>query len=208
MRWAKRCKDHWTSLSAVGSMHLFGIVQGSFYADLREQSAKELLEIDFPGYAIGGVVVDFTRTTEALEASLPYLPDDKPRYLMGVGTPIDIINAVAAGVDMFDCVLPTRNGRHGKVFTSRGEFNITAAKVKEDEGPIDAGCECSVCKQYTRAYLRHLFTVDEILGMRLASLHNLHFYGRLMQEIRASIEAGEFATFKESFVTRYQSDDD
>jgi len=205
MRWAERCRDHWLKTGADQSMHLFGIVQGSFFADLREQSAKALAALDLPGYAIGGVVVDFTRTPEAILPAIPHLPQDKPRYLMGVGTPLDILNGVELGIDMFDCVLPTRNGRHGKVFTTRGEVNLTAGKWKDSHEPVDAENDCEVSRKYTRGYLRHLFQVGESLAGRLATLHNLSFYGNLMKGIRKSIEEGRFAEFKAEFEEKYNS---
>ncbi len=203
MRWAERCRDHWKESGAIDSMYLFGIVQGSFFDDLREESAKALAELDLPGYAIGGVVVDFTRTAEAILPAIPHLPKDKPRYLMGVGTPLDILNAVELGVDMFDCVLPTRNGRHGKVYTTYGEVNLTAAKWKDSQELIDPENDCAISQKYTRGYLRHLFHVNESLSGRLATLHNLSFYGNLMKGIRKSIEEGRFAEFKAEFVTKY-----
>lgn len=205
MRWAKRCRDHWKESGAIDSMYLFGIVQGSFFKDLREESAKALAELDLPGYAIGGVVVDFTRTPEAILPSIPHLPKDKPRYLMGVGTPLDILNAVELGVDMFDCVLPTRNGRHGKVYTTYGEVNLTAAKWKDSQDLLDPENDCEISKRYTRGYIRHLFHVNEGLSGRLATLHNLSFYGNLMKGIRKSIDEGNFAEFKAEFVNKYTS---
>ena len=200
MRWAKRCKVRWESSGFDSEMDLFGITQGSFYGDLREESAKYLADLDLPGYAIGGVVVDFSRTPEAIEPSIPYLPEDKPRYLMGVGTPLDILNAVELGVDLFDCVLPTRNGRHGKVYTHSGEVNLTAAKWKDSELPIDDKNNHRVSREYSRGYLRHLFHVNESLGGRLATLHNLSFYGNLMTGIRDSIERNCFRPFKAEFI--------
>ncbi|MCB1120024.1 MAG: tRNA guanosine(34) transglycosylase Tgt [Verrucomicrobiae bacterium] len=203
MRWAARCKQRWIETGANASMDLFGIGQGSFFKDLREESAKILADMDLPGYAVGGVVVDFTRTPEAILPSVPHLPNDRPRYLMGVGTPLDILNAVELGIDMFDCVLPTRNGRHGKVFTTLGEVNLTAAKWKDAEVPIDEENDNPVSRNYTRAYLRHLFHAGESLGGRLATLHNLSFYGNLMKGIRQSIEAGCFEKFKAEFFEKY-----
>lgn len=207
MRWAARCKDRWLQMDAHRSMHLFGIGQGSFYEDLRTESAKILADLDLPGYAIGGVVVDFTRTPEAILPSVPHLPKDRPRYLMGVGTPLDILNAVELGIDMFDCVLPTRNGRHGKVFTTFGDVNLTAAKWKDSHQVIDEENDNDISRMYTRGYLRHLFHVNESLGGRLATLHNLSFYGNLMRGIRASIEENRFAAFKAQFMEKYNSGD-
>lgn len=203
MRWAVRCKARWLESGAFESMDLFGIGQGSFFRDLREESAKILADMDLPGYAVGGVVVDFTRTAEAILPSVPHLPEDRPRYLMGVGTPLDILNAVELGIDMFDCVLPTRNGRHGKVFTTHGEVNLTAARWKDAEEPIDAENDSPVSRNYSRAYLRHLLHAGESLGGRLATLHNLAFYGNLMQGIRQSIKAGNFGKFKADFFEKY-----
>lgn len=203
MRWANRCKKRWLDTGANESMYLFGIGQGSFYEDLRTESAKILADLDLPGYAIGGVVVDFTRTPEAILPSIPHLPKDRPRYLMGVGTPLDILNAVELGIDMFDCVLPTRNGRHGKIFTTFGEVNLTAPKWKDSELPMDAQNDHPISRNYSRGYLRHLFHVKESLSGRLATLHNLSFYGNLMKGIRSSIDEGRFATFKKDFVENY-----
>ncbi|MGF1530934.1 MAG: tRNA guanosine(34) transglycosylase Tgt [Puniceicoccaceae bacterium] len=203
LRWAKRCKQTWEDRGAANHLHLFGINQGSFEPDLRADSAKALVDLDLPGYAVGGVVVAFTRTPEVLQASLPHLPVDKPRYLMGVGTPVDILHAVEQGIDMFDCVLPTRNGRHGRAFTSCGEVNLTGAAQADSELPIDPHCSCPVCQKYTRAYLRHLFQANEILALRLTTIHNLHFYSQLMANIRQSIEAGCFSKFKENFLASY-----
>ncbi len=208
MRWAQRCKTRWEELGAGDRQHLFGIVQGSFEKDLREDSAKILADLDLPGYAVGGVVVAFERTPEALQYCLPFLPAARPRYLMGVGTPVDILLAVERGIDMFDCVLPTRDARHGKVFTRDGPIRITAAAFREDDRPIDPGCGCPVCAQYSRAYLRHLFNAKEALAPRLATLHNLWFYGELMRDIRAAIAEGRFARFKDDFLERYRAQPD
>ncbi|MBT4937183.1 tRNA guanosine(34) transglycosylase Tgt [Candidatus Peregrinibacteria bacterium] len=202
-RWAKRCKDHWQKIGAEKNMKLFAIVQGSTYKDLRLQSVKELVELDFPGYAIGGLAVGEPNESmyEVLDYTLPELPENKPRYLMGVGTPENILEAVERGVDMFDCVLPTRNARHGKVFTSRGSFSITRAQFIDDKKPIDEDCNCETCQKYSRSYIRHLFNVNEILAMRLATIHNLHFYSNLMKNIRKSIEEGKFQEFKKGFLS-------
>jgi queuine tRNA-ribosyltransferase len=205
-RWAKRCKDHWQKIEADKNMALFAIVQGSNYKDLRLQSAKELVALDFPGYAVGGLAVGEPNETmyEVLDYTLPELPENKPRYLMGVGTPENILEAVERGVDMFDCVLPTRNGRHGKIFTSEGSFNIARSKFSNDETPLDKNCKCSTCTNYTRGYIRHLFHAKEILAMRLASIHNLYFYNTLMKNIRKSIEEKRFAEFKKDFLEKSQ----
>lgn len=197
-RWAERCKKHWKKIGADAFMQLFAIVQGSTFPHLRKESAKQLTALDFPGYAIGGLAVGEPNEMmySILDETLPELPENKPRYLMGVGTPENILEAVSRGVDMFDCVLPTRNARHGKVFTSSGEFNITRASQADDLGPIDAECDCHTCKNYSRAYVRHLFHAKEILAMRLATIHNLYFYGNLMKGIRKSIEENRFEEFK------------
>lgn len=177
---------------------LFGIVQGSVYEDLREESAKSLMEMDFPGYAVGGLAVgepktDLLRITAALDH---ILPPDKPRYLMGVGFPGDLIDNIERGIDMFDCVMPTRNARKGSVFTWKGKIIIKAAQFREDFSPLDSDCSCYTCRNFSRAYLRHLFSVDEILGLRLASLHSLHFYLELMKEAREAILQKRFSDFK------------
>lgn len=208
LRWAARCKTEWLQREACDHLHLFGINQGSFDPDLRIESAKALVDLDLPGYAVGGVVVAFERTPEVLEAAVPHLPDHKPRYLMGIGTPLDILGAVERGIDMFDCVLPTRNGRHGKAFTACGEVNLTAATWKDAGIPIDPFCDCPVCAAHTRGYLRHIFQVNEILGMRLATHHNLHFYSRLMQSIRNAIASESFQAFRSKFVERYTGGED
>ncbi len=201
-RWAKRCKDHWMKIGSNKNQHLFAIVQGSVFEDLRVESAKQLVELDFPGYAVGGVVESSYKLNEVLDYTMPYLPEDKPRYLMGVGTPKDILEAVERGIDMFDCVLPTRDARHGKVFTLDGSFNISRAKYAKDENSIESECGCETCKKYSRAYLRHLFTVNEILAMRLASIHNLYFYCNLMKNIREAIENNNFESFKKETLKR------
>lgn len=198
-RWAARCKKYFQSSSgdslSLRSKNpslrtralLFGIVQGSVYKDLRIKSAKELVAMDFDGYAIGGLAVGepIEEMYKILDIVCPLLPKDKPRYLMGVGQPEQILEAVKRGVDMFDCVLPTRNARHGFLYINSGILRIKSEKYKEDFKPLDPACECATCKSgYTRAYIRHLFNVDEPLAMRLTSIHNLHFYLQLMQEIK------------------------
>ena len=202
--WANRSKVQWDKTG--NKPLLFGIVQGSTYKDLRLESAKALTDMNFSGYSIGGLAVGETNETmyEILDYVTPTLPENKPRYLMGVGTPENIIESVSRGVDMFDCVLPTRNARHGKVFTHFGSFNITRASFKKDLNPIDKKCSCSTCKNYSRSYIRHLFNVNEMLGMRLATIHNLTFYSNLMQEIRLSIEEGNFTSWKKSFLKNLQ----
>jgi len=200
--WAKRSRD-----SAGGSQALFGIVQGATYRDLRERSARELLGIGFDGYALGGLCLGEPSdvTYDLVSAVAAYLPPDKPRYLMGAGYPEDIVEAVRRGVDMFDCVLPTRNGRTGTAFTSEGRIAIRNAVHAGDEGPLDPECSCDTCRGFSRAYLRHLFIVGEALGPRLLTLHNVHFYQKLMKEIRSSIEEGRFRTWSREFLASRRS---
>jgi queuine tRNA-ribosyltransferase len=202
--WAKRCKEHFhqTGMHANGQ-RLFAIIQGATYQDLREQSAKELLDIGFDAYAIGGVSVGETvkEMFEALNWVIPFLPHDKPRYFMGIGLPDQIVRAVGLGIDMFDCSIPTRYGRHGSAFT-----NIMNAQFTKDFSPLDEECDCSVCKHYTRAYLRHLLNLREITGVRLLSYHNLYFYVKLMEKIRAAIEADQYGQFQKQFLTNYNSE--
>jgi queuine tRNA-ribosyltransferase len=190
MRWAKRSKDAFIGRDGYG---LFGIVQGSIYPDLRRESALALQEIGFPGYAIGGLAVGEGQPQmfEALEFTTPHLPDNKPRYLMGVGRPSDIVGAVARGIDMFDCVMPTRSGRTAQAFTRTGELNLRNARFADDPAPLDAGCSCPACSRYSRAYLRHLVKAEEILGLMLLTWHNLQFYQDLMAALRGAIEAGD-----------------
>lgn len=190
MRWAKRSKDAFVEREGYG---LFGIVQGSVFPDLRQESAEKLQEIGFPGYAIGGLAVGEGQAQmfEALAFTAPHLPQDKPRYLMGVGTPADLVGAVARGVDMFDCVMPTRSGRTSQAFTRHGTLNMRNAVHTDDPAPLDAGCTCPACRSYSRAYLRHLVKAEEILGMMLLTWHNLQFYQDLMAAMRRAIEAGD-----------------
>jgi queuine tRNA-ribosyltransferase len=191
MRWAKRSKNEWKSGNA-----LFGIVQGSVYAKLRDESLDELQAIGFDGYAIGGLAVGEPEEDRAriMVHVAPRLPADKPRYLMGMGTPEDIIGAVAAGVDMFDCVLPTRNARNGWLFTRYGDIRIRNARYRDETAPLDERCACYTCRNFTRAYLYHLQKANEILGARLNTLHNLHYYQELMQELRAAIESNNLVS--------------
>lgn len=204
-RWAARCKKAQTR----HDLSLFGIVQGGMYRDLRTQSVEEIVALDFPGYAIGGLSVGepLDLMYEMLDHTTPLLPADKPRYLMGVGSPNELFAAVASGVDMFDCVLPTRQARHGKVFTRTGEINMRNARYAKDFGPIDPECECRVCRQFTRAYIRHLLRANEILGVRLTTWHNLHFLLQLMEEMRTAIEEDRFASFWREFRARYEGGD-
>lgn len=197
MRWARRSRDAHGDNPAA----LFGIVQGGMYEDLRLESAKCLREIGFDGYAVGGLAVGepAAQRETVLDFTLPALPEDRPRYLMGVGTPEDIVEAVRRGVDMFDCVIPTRNARNGFLYTREGVMRIRNAKFADDTHPIDESCDCYTCRNYSRAYLRHLDKCSEILGARLNTVHNLHYYQTLMREIRAAITAGRFNAWAEGF---------
>lgn len=203
-RWAERSKIHWEKTGADKKMKMFAIVQGSTFEHLRKQSAQELVALDFPGYAIGGLAVGEPNEEmyKVLDYTLPELPEDKPRYLMGVGTPENILEAVRRGIDMFDCVLPSRNARHSKVFTSTGDFNIARAPYIADDRPLDEDCGCTTCQNYSRSYIRHLFAVKELLAMRLAVIHNLHFYANLMKNIQKSIESGTFEKFSQEFMKK------
>jgi queuine tRNA-ribosyltransferase len=203
LRWAERCKRHWEKEEptvdgrASTASALFGIVQGGMHLDLRRECALRLVDMDLPGYAIGGLSVGEPRdlTREIAEATLEHLPADKPRYLMGVGTPEEIVEYAGLGVDMMDCVHPTRAARHGLLFTSEGKINIKGACYAADERPLDAACGCRVCARYSRAYLRHLFSTHEVLGQVLNSIHNLAYYLDTMKRVRHSIELGEFRNF-------------
>jgi queuine tRNA-ribosyltransferase len=188
LAWADRCRRHFESMPRPQA--LFGIVQGSIYPDLRRESAEQLVSMDFPGYAIGGIAVGEPKPLmyEIIEHVEPYLPEEKPRYLMGVGTPANLIEAVGRGVDMFDCVMPTRHARNGWLFTKDGHIVIKHSKYKEDPEPVDTSCPCPVCKTYSRAYLRHLFIANEILSSVLNTIHNLHFYLDTIRRIRQFIE--------------------
>ena len=194
-RWAER------GLKAHRRPHdqgLFGIVQGAGFEDLRRQSAQDLVSMDFPGYSIGGLAVGETHEEmyRILDAVVPYLPQNKPTYLMGVGTPANILEGVERGIDFFDCVYPSRNGRHGHVYTNHGKMNLFNAKYELDTRPIEEGCQCPACRHYSRAYIRHLLKAKEMLGMRLCVLHNLYFYNHMMEEIRDALDAGNFAEYK------------
>ncbi len=197
LRWAKRSRAAFDALKCdTGSdAALFGIVQGGVHHDLRQRSLAGLVEIDFPGYAVGGLAVGEPEEERlaVLEGLAPTLPADRPRYLMGVGTPADLVKAVARGIDMFDCVIPTRHARNGQLFTSEGALNIRNSRFQADTGPIDPRCDCYACQNYSRSYLRHLQQCNEILGARLATLHNLYYYQRLMARLRVGIETGRFA---------------
>ena len=231
-RWAKRCKEAFsrpqnlTALSgqvsqeAIASCQtgdvgnevqqlLFGIVQGATFADLRKASAQAIVDLDFDGYAIGGVSVGEPQEEmmRAVESSEPFLPKDKPRYVMGLGTPPQLLEMIARGMDMFDCVLPTRLARNGTAFTSTGTLNLKNAEFALDKNPIEEGCKCPACCEFARGYIRHLIKAEEILGLRLITLHNLHFYIDLMKQARARIENGTFDEFRKNFVSNYKTRD-
>jgi len=197
-RWAARCRK---VLSAGGEKGLFGIVQGGMYEDLRRQSAEDLINTGFEGYALGGLSVGEKAEVmyEVMEYSLPLLPQDKPRYVMGVGTPENLIEGIARGCDMFDCVMPTRNARNGVLFTSFGKLSIKQAQFRDDAQPLDPSCDCYVCRNYSRAYLRHLFQSNEILSSVLNTHHNLYYYQQLMAAARRSIASGNFKAFRDDF---------
>lgn len=206
VRWLERCRAEHERLNALPDcvnpqQMLFGINQGGTYEDLRIWSMQESAKIDCAGYGIGGLAVGEETAVmyRILDVTLPYAPEDKPRYLMGVGTPSNIIESVWRGVDFFDCVMPARNARHGKLFTWQGSLNIKNEKYKLDERPIEEGCGCPTCRNYSRAYLRHLFKAEEMLAMRLAVMHNLWFYNTLMEKIRSALEEGEFEDFRSDY---------
>ena len=202
LRWAKRGKE----VHANEMQSLFGIVQGGEFEDLRKYSAIETVKMDFDGYSIGGTSVGEDKVTmyKMIDYAIPYLPQDKPRYLMGVGDPIDIIEGVIRGVDMFDCVLPTRIARHGNAFTRTGKINLRNAKFKEDFTPLEETCDCYTCKNYTKAYIRHLITCDESFGARLLSIHNVRFLIKLVEELRTAIEENRLLEYKEEFINKYK----
>jgi queuine tRNA-ribosyltransferase len=203
MRWAERCRNRWSQEAKVPGA-LFGIVQGSVFPALRRQSIAALLELDFDGMAIGGLSVGEPKDVmiEVLEATVPQLPFDRPRYLMGVGTPEDLIRGVALGIDMFDCVLPTRNARNGSLFTSQGRILIKNAMYAEDERPLDPECQCLACRRYSRAYLRHLYMSGEYLSAILNTTHNVTFYLDTMRKIRESIKLKSFGKWLEALEKR------
>jgi queuine tRNA-ribosyltransferase len=210
-RWAARCLEAHAAAGnrAAGGWDqaLFGIVQGATYRHLREESARALTSMDFPGYAVGGLAVGESKEArnESIEWCAALLPHEKPRYLMGVGTPEDILDAVMRGIDMFDCVLPTRNARNAQVFTSEGVLNLRNARFAEDFGPLDPACDCLVCRNHTRAYAKHLFRANEILCPRLTTYHNLSFYWNLMASIREAIRAQRLPEFREEFLAKYNA---
>ena len=203
VRWLKRCKTEMDRLNSLEdtinkNQLLFGINQGAIYEDIRIEHAKQITELDLPGYAIGGLAVGESHEEmyRIIEAVVPYLPVEKPTYLMGVGTPANILEAVDRGVDFFDCVYPSRNGRHGHVYTNHGKLNLFNARFELDENPIEEGCQCPACRRYSRGYIRHLLKAKEMLGMRLCVLHNLYFYNHMMEEIREAIEQGRYQEYK------------
>ncbi len=207
LRWERRSIDWWTGRDDQGERPLlFGIVQGSSYADLREKSARELVAMGWDGYAVGGVSVGEPEPEmmAAVEYAVPHLPQDRPRYAMGLGTPPQMVEMVARGIDMFDCVLPTRIARNGTAFTETGTINLKNACFTLDAAPIEEGCDCYACANFSRAYLRHLVKAEEILGLRLITLHNLHFYLGLMRRVRDALEAGTFGEFRREFVAGYR----
>ncbi len=202
-RWLERCKTEMERLNSLPDtvnpqQLLFGINQGAIYADIRIEHAKRITELGLDGYAIGGLAVGETHEQMyyILDEVVPYLPQNKPVYLMGVGTPANILEGVERGVDFFDCVYPSRNGRHGHVYTNHGKMNIMNAQYMEDDRPIEEGCQCPACRHYSRAYIRHLMKAKEMLGMRLCVLHNLYFYNHMMEEIREALDEGRFAEYK------------
>ena len=202
-RWQQRCKDEMARLNSLEdtinkNQLLFGINQGGILEDVRIEHAKIISEMDLDGYALGGLAVGESHEDmyRIIEATVPYLPVEKPTYLMGVGTPQNILEAVERGVDFFDCVYPSRNGRHGHVYTNQGKLNLFNQKYELDERPIEEGCQCPACRRYSRAYIRHLLKAKEMLGMRLCVLHNLYFYNQMMQEIRDALDEGRFAEYK------------
>ena len=207
VRWLKRCKAEMARLNALPEtinkdQLLFGINQGSTFEDLRIEHMKQIADLDLDGYAIGGLAVGEPAEVmyQVIEAIEPYMPGGKIRYLMGVGTPVNIIEAVARGVDLFDCVMPSRNARHGHLFTWNGIINLMNAKYQRDDSPIDDQCDCPVCQKHSRAYIRHLLKAGEMLGMRLAVMHNLYFYNTLMERIRAALDEGTFDAFYKTYV--------
>ena len=206
-RWLERCKNEMQRLNGLEDtvnrhQMLFGINQGAIYTDIRIDHAKRISEMDLDGYAVGGLAVGETHEEmyHVLDETVPYLPVNKPTYLMGVGTPANILEGVERGIDFFDCVYPSRNGRHGHVYTNQGKINLFNQKYEKDMRPIEEGCGCPTCRRYSRAYIRHLLKAKEMLGMRLCVLHNLYFYNTMMEEIRDALDAGNFASYKEEML--------
>ncbi|HCG59419.1 MAG TPA: tRNA guanosine(34) transglycosylase Tgt [Lachnospiraceae bacterium] len=213
-RWLVRCQTEMKRLNGLEDtinrhQMLFGINQGAVYDDIRIENAKRITELDLDGYAVGGLAVGETHEEmyRVLDSTVPYLPQDKPVYLMGVGTPLNIVEGVYRGVDFFDCVYPTRNGRHGHAYTHHGKINLLNAKFMFDERPIEEGCGCPACRSYSRAYIHHLFKAKEMLGMRLMVLHNLYFYNHLMEEIRNAIDEHRYEQFRRDFTEAYNTPD-
>ena len=211
-RWLARCQAKMRELNqredTINKQQLlFGINQGAIYADIRVEHAKQIREMELDGYAVGGLAVGESHEEmyHILEEVVPYLPQDKPTYLMGVGTPANILEGVERGIDFFDCVYPSRNGRHGHVYTNRGKLNLLNAKYELDDRPIQEGCGCPACRRYSRAYLRHLLKAKEMLGMRLCVLHNLYFYNHLMEEIRDALDQGRFASYKKEKLAGFEA---
>ncbi len=212
-RWLERCKTEMARLNSLEDtinkkQMLFGINQGGINEDIRIEHAKRISDMDLDGYAIGGLAVgeSHEQMYRIIESTVPYLPVDKPTYLMGVGTPANILEAVDRGVDFFDCVYPSRNGRHGHVYTNRGKINLFNAKYETDSEPIEDGCGCPACRKYSRAYIRHLLKAKEMLGMRLCVLHNLYFYNTMMEEIREAIEQGRYKEYKNAKLAGFNSE--
>ena len=210
-RWLARCKAKMTELNQRDDtvnreQMLFGINQGGIYEDIRIEHAKRISEFDLPGYAVGGLAVgeEHSEMYRILDEVIPFLPGNKPVYLMGVGTPENILEAVDRGVDFFDCVYPTRNGRHGHAYTKFGKINLLNAKFETDDSPIEEGCGCPVCRNHSRAYVRHLLKAGEMLGMRFMVTHNLYFYNKLMEEIRQAIEEGRFSEYKKNKIKGFR----
>ena len=206
-RWLERCKNEMNRLNNLDDtinkqQWLFGINQGAIYKDIRVEHAKRISEFDLPGYALGGLAVGESHEEMyyVIEETAPFLPKDKPRYLMGVGTPANILEAVDRGIDFFDCVYPSRNGRHGHLYTKYGKINLFNAKYELDDRPIEEGCQCPACRRYSRAYIRHLLKAKEMLGMRLCVLHNLYFYNHMMEDIRTALDEGRFAEYKKAML--------
>ncbi len=213
-RWLERCKKEMQRLNSLddtinNEQLLFGINQGAIFPDIRIEHAKIISDMDLPGYAIGGLAVGESHEEmyEIIEKTVPYLPSNKPVYLMGVGTPVNILEAVERGVDFFDCVYPSRNARHAHLYTSFGKINLMNAKYELDDSPIEEGCKCPTCQRYSRAYLRHLLKAKEMLGMRLCVLHNLYFYNNLMTEIRNALDEGRFSAFKADMISKMSGEE-
>lgn len=213
-RWLERCQNEMKRLNSLEdtinkNQLLFGINQGAIFSDIRIEHAKKITDMNLDGYAIGGLAVGESHEEmyHVIEETVPYLPEDKPTYLMGVGTPANILEAVERGVDFFDCVYPTRNGRHGHVYTNQGKINLFNARYELDKRPIEEGCQCPACRRYSRGYIRHLLKAKEMLGMRLCVLHNLYFYNTMMAEIRESLEQGSFAAYKKQKLDGMQAPD-